>query len=84
MQCKYTHKYTLMQKMNPDSLAFASYLQNLSTLEKTNVIDNLCEACMVPRYTIQNWRRGLARIPAPHKCKIEETIGEKIFSDIKV
>lgn len=84
MQRKYTNKITNMQKMNSDAQALATYLNRFSRPEISKVIDNLCVACMVQRYTISNWSRGLARIPALHKCKIEETIGEKIFSDIKV
>jgi hypothetical protein len=37
---------------------------------------------MVPRHTIRNWYRGLVRIPALYKLKIEEIIGQEIFDRV--
>lgn len=82
-RCKYNIKYTTMQPIISDSQALSAYLSRFPRPEKSSVIDNICQACMVPRHTIFNWSRGLARIPDLHKCKIEEVIGENIFSDIK-
>lgn len=68
-----------MKKIKTDSQQLNDFLSSLSHNEKRVVIDNLCAGCLVPRYTIHNWARGLARIPALHKCKIEEIIGHEIF-----
>ncbi len=62
-----------------DAEAFDQYLRRYTQHRLTTVIDQLIVGCMVPRHTISNWRRGLARIPELHKCKIEEILGEKIF-----
>ncbi|MBO4722476.1 MAG: hypothetical protein IKT03_05555 [Muribaculaceae bacterium] len=69
-----------MDKIQKDSLALKGYLDNLSRGGKTIAIDWIVEGCLVPRKTVYNWMHGLCRIPALHKCKIEEILGEKIFS----
>lgn len=68
-----------MEKLKKDSEALSCYLSTLTPNERRVVFDKLEIGCMVPRYTIYNWVRGLARIPELHKCKIEEIIGQKVF-----
>ena len=65
-----------------DSAAFGEYYFGLKPYEKSVLMDKLAAGCLVPRYTIRNWARGLARIPELHKRKIEEIIGIKIFDSI--
>lgn len=63
-----------------DSEALRDFLDSLPKSRYSEVITKIAEGCMTQRYTIFNWKRGLCRIPELHKCKIEEIIGEKIFS----
>lgn len=72
----------VMKKIKTDSKALSSYLANLTPNEKRITLDKLEDGCKVPRYTLYNWARGLARIPELHKSKIEEIIGCKIFVDV--
>ena len=67
-----------------DTLAFRDYLYKLSRNERVVMVDRIVQGCMVPRYTVWNWSRGLSRIPELHKCKIEEIIGEKIFDNLTI
>ena len=69
-------------EIRKDSVALSDYLHRFQKHEMTVLVDNLCEGCMVPRHTIYNWIRGLARIPQLHKCKIEEILGEHIFDSL--
>lgn len=71
-------------RFNKDAVALDQYLRRYTQHRLTLVLDQLVIGCMVPRHTILNWRRGLARIPALHKCKIEEIIGEKIFDTLTI
>lgn len=71
-----------MEKLKTDAKALSDYLSTLSANEKRVTLDNLENGCRVPRYTLYNWARGLARIPELHKSKIEEIIGHKIFIDV--
>ncbi|MBR5640434.1 MAG: hypothetical protein IKW83_12055 [Muribaculaceae bacterium] len=73
-----------MDKILKDSLALKGYLANLSRAEKTLTIDKIADGCMVPRRTVHNWIQGLCRIPALHQCKIEEILGEKLFSSLEI
>ncbi len=67
-----------------DTLAFRDFLHKLSRNEMIAMVDRIVQGCMVPRHTVWNWSRGLSRIPALHKCKIEEIIGEKIFDTLTI
>lgn len=73
-----------MDKILKDSLALKGYLDNLTRTEKTVAIDRIVDGCMVPRKTVYNWMQGLCRIPALHMCKIEEILGEKLFSSAEI
>lgn len=66
-----------------DSIALTSFLSTKSRAEKTIAVDLIVKECYVPRYTVHNWIRGLARIPTLHKRKIEELFGVKIFDTIE-
>ena len=69
-------------EIRKDSGALSDYLHKFQKHEMATLVDRLCEGCMVPRYTVHNWIRGLARIPQLHKCKIEEILGEHIFDSL--
>ncbi len=73
-----------MDKIKKDSSALKAYLDGLSRGGKTYTIDKIVEECLVPRRTVYNWMHGLCRIPALYKCKIEEILGEKIFSSEEI
>lgn len=62
------------------SKQFSSYLNSLERAEMMLIITRISEGCMVPRYTVMNWKYGAARIPALAQCKIEEIIGKRIFN----
>lgn len=69
-------------EIRKDSVALNDYLHQFSKNEMATLVDRLTEGCMVPRYTVYNWARGLARIPQLYKCKIEEILGESIFDQL--
>lgn len=69
-------------EIRKDSVALSEYLHQFPKHEMASIVDRLCEGCMVPRHTIYNWMRGLARIPALHKCKIEEILGIEVFNSL--
>ena len=73
-------KTTVIRK---DSVALKEFIDRHSKNEIIVIYDKISEGCMVPRYTIHNWTRGLARIPELHKCKIEEIFEEKIFDSLE-
>lgn len=70
-------------EIRKDSVALDDFVHRHTKNEIPIIYDKICEGCMVPRYTIQNWLRGLARIPELHKCKIEEIFGETIFDKLE-
>lgn len=72
-----------MKPIQRDSKALSAYLDKLSYPAKLYAIARIAEGCMVPRKTVHNWKQGLCRIPALHKCKIEEILGEKLFSSFE-
>jgi len=66
-----------------DSVALTDFLNGIeSRWERLALQERICQECLIPSYTLRNWKYGLARIPELHKRKIEETIGENIFSRI--
>ena len=69
-------------EIRKDSVALSDYLHQFQKHEMASMVDRLSEGCMVPRYTIYNWARGLARIPQLYKCKIEEILGTNIFDSL--
>lgn len=69
-------------EIRKDSVALNDYLHQFQKHEMASMVDRLSEGCMVPRYTIYNWARGLARIPQLYKCKIEEILGKHIFDSL--
>lgn len=71
-------------EIRKDSIALTEYLNRFSRNEKIVCIDRLVAGCLVPRGTIHNWMRGLARIPELHKRKIEEIVGESVFDSITI
>ena len=70
-------------KIRKDSVALREFLDRHTRNEILVIYEKISEGCMVPRYTVGNWVRGMARIPALHKCKIEEIFGEKIFDELE-
>lgn len=69
--------------LKKDSQALKDYLNSIgSRYERLWLQEKICKECLVTRYTLQNWKSGMARIPELHKRKIEETIGKNIFSRI--
>lgn len=69
-------------KIRKDSEALRDFLENFERHDKVYWISQLSEGCMVPRHTVHNWAKGLVRIPALYKLKIEEIIGQEIFDRI--
>lgn len=66
-----------------DSEALTDFFNGIeSRWERLALQERICNACLIPSYTLRNWKYGLARIPELHKRKIEETIGKNIFSRI--
>ena len=66
-------------RFKPDATALREKLKSMSFGERVFTREKLAKGCMVKPATISNWCLGLTRIPALHKCKIEEILGEKIF-----
>ncbi len=71
-----------VNKIRKDSEALRDFLNRFEKHDKTYWISQLSEGCMVPRYTVLNWAKGLTRIQALYKQKIEEIIGQEIFDRI--
>lgn len=71
-------------EIRKDSIALRDFLARYANHSKTYIIDKICEGCLVPRYTVFNWCRGLARIPELHKRKIEEIFSEHIFDSLTI
>lgn len=69
-------------KIRKDSEALRDFLEQFERHDKVYWITQLSEGCMVPRHTVHNWSKGLIRIPALYKLKIEEIIGQEIFDRI--
>ena len=69
-------------KIRKDSEALRDFLEQFERHDKVYWITQLSEGCMVPRHTVHNWSKGLIRIPALYKLKIEEIIGQEIFERI--
>lgn len=69
-------------KIRKDSEALRVFLDQFEGHDKTYWISQIQDGCMVPRYTVLNWARGLARIPALFKLRIEEIVGQEIFDRI--
>ena len=69
-------------KIRKDSEALRDFLEQFERHDKVYWITQLSEGCMVPRHTVHNWSKGLIRIPALYKLKIEEIIGHEIFDRI--
>jgi len=70
------------KEMPKDCIAFRDFLNGFSKLEHAVMVDRIADGCMVTKVTVYNWKRGLARIPALYKAKIEEIAERKIFSDV--
>ena len=71
-----------VNKIRKDSEALRDFLNQFEKHDKTYWISQLSEGCMVPRYTVLNWAKGLTRIQALYKQKIEEIVGQEIFDKI--
>ena len=69
-------------KIRKDSEALRDFLEQFERHDKVYWISQLSAGCMVPRHTVRNWYRGLVRIPALYKQRIEEIIGQEIFDRI--
>ena len=70
-------------KIRKDSEALRDFINQFEDHDKSYWISRIAEGCMVPRHTVRNWYRGLARIQALYKMKIEEIIGQEIFDRIE-
>lgn len=66
-------------KIRKDSEALRDFLNRFERHDKTYWISLISDGCMVPRYTVLNWAKGLSRIQALYKIRIEEIVGEEIF-----
>lgn len=66
-------------RFKPDATALREKLKSMSFGERAFTRERIIQGCMVNANTLNNWCYGLTRIPALHKCKIEEILGEKIF-----
>lgn len=71
-------------EIRKDSIALRDFMNRFTRNRRTNVIDQICAGCLVPRYTVMNWARGLSRIPELHKRKIEEIFSEHIFDSLTI
>ena len=71
-------------EIRKDSIALRDFMNRYTRGRRTWVIDMICAGCLVPRYTVMNWKRGLARIPELHKRKIEEIFSEHIFDSLTI
>lgn len=71
-------------EIRKDSIALRDFMNSFTRNRRTVVIDMICEGCLVPRYTVNNWARGLARIPELHKRKIEEIFSQHIFDSLTI
>ena len=69
-------------KIRKDSEVLKEFIEQFDKHDKTFWLSKIAKGCMVPRYTVRNWYRGLSRIPELHKLKIEEIIGKEIFERI--
>lgn len=69
-------------KIRKDSEALRDFLNQFEGHDKSYWISQIADGCMVPRHTVLNWARGLARIQALFKLKIEEIAGKEIFDRI--
>lgn len=69
--------------MKKDSEALTNFLNGFqSRYERLLAQEKICKECLVPAYTVRNWKYGLSRIPELHKRKIEEIFDKQIFSRI--
>jgi len=69
-------------KIRKDSEALRDFLNQFERHDKTYWISQISEGCMVPRYTVLNWAKGLSRIQALYKKRIEEIVGREIFDRV--
>ena len=69
-------------KIRKDSEALRDFLDQFERHDKVYWISQIADGCMVPRTTVRNWYRGLCRIQALYKAKIEEIVGQEIFDRI--
>lgn len=70
----------MSNKIKKDSEALVDFLNSFnSRYERLMAQETICKECLIPAYTLNNWKYGLARIPELHKRKIEEIFEEEIF-----
>lgn len=74
-----TEKNNIIRK---DSEALRDFLNQYEGHDKSYWITQIADGCLVPRHTVRNWYRGLVRIPALYKLKIEEVVKQEIFDSI--
>lgn len=66
-----------------DSEALTDFLNSFeSRYERLMAQEKICRECIIPAYTLRNWKYGLSRIPELHKRKIEEVFAKTIFTRI--
>ena len=71
-------------EIRKDSIALRDFLNRFTRGRRTWIIDQICSGCLVPRYTVNNWARGMTRISELHKRKIEEIFSERIFDSLTI
>lgn len=77
-----TIKFYTNNMVKKDSIALHDFLHSFTRNEMVVAIDKICSECYVPRQTVHNWQKGLARIPELYKRKIEEIFEKQIFSQL--
>lgn len=68
---------TLQARQDAEKLR--AFLNSVPYGELRAVVAALQKACMVPAYTLANWRSGRCRIPELHKAKINEVANRQVF-----
>lgn len=69
-------------KIRKDSEALRDFLNQFSQHEKSYWITQIANGCLVPRYTVHNWVKGLSRIQELYKIRIEQIVGKEIFDKV--
>lgn len=67
-------------KSRQDNACLKNYLYAMPRYKRVYIGHKIAEECNVTYQTFRNWTMLITRIPELHKRKIEEILGEKIFS----
>lgn len=63
-----------------DNTCLKNYLNSMPRYKRVYLGHRIAEECNVTYPTFRNWLMYITKIPELHKHKIEEILGEKIFS----